>query len=230
SPLKVAAHLGLAEIVEKLLKSSPESYSPEHRRDALVMAVEEGHAATVAVIFQTGGLELEMGVLALKKACEFGRESVVEWVLDFWKDPEYRTGLQLDTCLCSAAKFGHAKIARLLIDAGSDVNTTSDDKRTPLMLAAEGGYEETVLELLEAKADVEVKANILYVIRSWNESCQITALQLAASSGHIAALQALLHVGNCSVDETTFGTTALHMAAKAGHGAIVQELLNKGAN
>lgn len=220
SPLTVMAHLGFAEIVEELLKNSPERYPPENRKSALGMAVKEGHATAAATILQTGGLELEMGVLALKKACEFGRESVVKLVLDFWK--EDRTALELNTCLCIATEYGQAKIVRLLVDAGADVNTTnSADNAQPLILAAGRGYEATVLELLGAKADVEARHS------------GTTALQYAAKSGHLAALQALLYIGRSSIGATTSdskGQTALHLAAEAGHAALVHELLEKGAD
>jgi ankyrin repeat protein len=149
-----------------------------------------------------------MGVLALKKACEFGRESVVKLVLDFWK--EDRTALELNTCLCIATEYGQAKIVRLLVDAGADVNTTnSADNAQPLILAAGRGYEATVLELLGAKADVEARHN------------------------GTTALQALLDIGRSSIGATTSdskGQTALHLAAEAGHAALVHELLKKGAD
>jgi len=67
----------------------------------------------------------------------------------------HRTGTNGWTPLHMAAAWGRVEKARLLIDAGADVNrrTEIDAGETPLMEAAHGGHPETVRLLLERGAD-----------------------------------------------------------------------------
>ena len=63
------------------------------------------------------------------------------------------------TALWAASKEGHAKVVKLLLEKGADVNvkdTTNDE--TALWIASKEGHEEVVKLLLAAKADVNVKA------------------------------------------------------------------------
>ncbi|MBD3287305.1 hypothetical protein GF337_00740 [candidate division KSB1 bacterium] len=53
------------------------------------------------------------------------------------------------TPLHSAAHNGHAKLARLLIDNGADVNTKTDKGQTPLQIARERNQSETAAVLEE---------------------------------------------------------------------------------
>jgi len=57
--------------------------------------------------------------------------------------------------LCMAARFGNAAVARLLIEAGADVNAP-DRWGTPLYHAASGGHDKVVALLLAAGADPRV--------------------------------------------------------------------------
>jgi hypothetical protein len=138
SPLKVAAHLGLWEIVSELLKRN--LYSPGERRGALAMAVMEGHATTVATIIQSSPRDLEPEVelftSSLKVACDLGHDSVVKQVLRLWKEDK-KDPLELDKLLCDAAGHGHTGIVRLLIEAGANANAAQEN--TPLGLAVQGG-------------------------------------------------------------------------------------------
>jgi hypothetical protein len=66
--------------------------------------------------------------------------------------------------LALAASAGHVAVARLLLDAGADVNarvsvkrTDSDYGMTPLMLAARSGYPNMVRLLLSRKADIHAR-------------------------------------------------------------------------
>ena len=212
SSLEVVAHLGLPSIVEALLSDGP--YPTEDIRNALGLAAEEGHAATVQLLLQGIDMELKLGPLAMKKACERGHSSVVELVLRL----QQHDIVDLDACLFIAAERGHDNISRLLISAGASVNATTQDRDTPLILAARQGFEETVLQLLKEGADIHTKNK------------EFTALHEAANNGHLTVVQKLLRVSSCDIDSSASSITPLHLAAQNGHHTIVKELINKGAN
>ena len=54
---------------------------------------------------------------------------------------------------------GHDRCVRLLITAGTDVNTVNGAGGTALMLACEKGHEAVVLLLLEAGAELDKSAH-----------------------------------------------------------------------
>ena len=51
-----------------------------------------------------------------------------------------------------ASQKGHLEIARLLIEAGGNVNAERNDKATPLMMASHEGHLEIARLLIEAGA------------------------------------------------------------------------------
>ena len=58
----------------------------------------------------------------------------------------------------AAARRGHPKIVKLLIEAGAKVDTVDAQKKTALMYAADGYDEgETIMALLEFGADPNLK-------------------------------------------------------------------------
>ncbi len=120
------------------------------------------------------------------------------------------------TALQRAAQHGHAKIARLLINAEAKLETA--DGGTPLMRAATEGRNDVVGLLLEAKANLEAKNNR-----------QETALHLAVK--HPQTLQLLLNNRANIQAETNNRNTPLHFAAtKRENSESVRCLLQAKAN
>ncbi len=73
--------------------------------------------------------------------------------IDAGADLDARDPMGGSTPLITAATFGHADVARALIDAGADVNAAGDDGSTPLMAAAFFAHPAIVRALLDAGAD-----------------------------------------------------------------------------
>lgn len=63
------------------------------------------------------------------------------------------------TSLLVAVRQGYDKCAKVLIDAGADINMADPEGHTPLMIATICGYESTVKLLIDAGADVNLKDN-----------------------------------------------------------------------
>ena len=150
------------------------------------------------------------------------------------------------TALMIAAKNGHTQTVAELLNQGANVDTVTsfdDDMSaltiaalrhglevdglksngggTALMLAAQNGHTEIVLDLL-SRGGINVNA-------AKNDGT--TALMLAAQNGHAQIVAELLDRGGADVNAVTSdGFTALMIAAQRGHTETVAELLNRGAN
>jgi ankyrin repeat protein len=162
-------------------------------------------------------------------------------------------GKPLENCLHTACDFRAPNIARIMLDAGADVNFQGGEHwGFPLQVAAGGGVLEMVRVLLDAGADVNSQGGI-----------EGTALHVAAVHGDLEIVKILLDAGadvnlSCRLYGTVLGTavayskkeivrvlldagadinsqagergTALHIAATTGHLEIVRLLLDAGAN
>src|SRR5688572_24171173 len=89
------------------------------------------------------------------------------------------------SALFHAASYGAIDIVRLLIAKGGDVNETKDGRRTPLMMAAVQGYEEVVVVLLNAGANINAREG----------ETGATALTDAVRKGHVGVAKTLISRG-----------------------------------
>jgi len=135
------------------------------------------------------------------------------------------------TALHSAAEHGLLDIARLLIDAGADINTTATygdlSHVTPVHLAVTNGHAEMVELLSEHSANVELAA----IDSSDATGCGFSPLYLAVKSRNTAAVKSLLKKGcNVSSSPRHDGWTPLHAASEDGATEIVLALLDAGCD
>ena len=113
-----------------------------------------------------------------------------------------RTELQSPRC----------QMARMLINRGADVNsTTLSQGRTPLMFAADLGWDQIVTLLIDSGAVVDM--------RDKNYS---TAISLAVKRGHFATVRRLLEANAAYNTKDKTGATMVILAAKQGHLAILR--------
>ncbi|MBR5330512.1 MAG: ankyrin repeat domain-containing protein [Akkermansia sp.] len=120
----------------------------------------------------------------LHEAVKAGKPSLVKAALAQTSNLEIRDA-EDHTALMVAALEDRSTSARLLIQAGADVNARSQQYGTTvLMMAAMKGYNEVVAELLAAGAKVNETNKSKY-----------TALMLAARGNHKTVIQQLLKAG-----------------------------------
>lgn len=122
------------------------------------------------------------------------------------------------TPLMAAAYLGNTSMARVLLDAGAEVDRAMPEGWTALMWAAQQGHTTTVRELLQTGAKVDVMSN------------DCTALIVAAQNGCTSTVKALLQAGARIDQAGRDGVNALMAATMRGNTATVQFLLEAGAN
>ncbi len=156
------------------------------------------------------------------------------------------------SALVVAADKGNLEIAKILVDAGADVNLHAKWDEAPLMGAAGSGNLELVKYLKDKGADVnkaqahmgtalmaasrEGHASIMeYLI---NQDAKVnrsvahvgTPLILAAREGHLKAVEFLISK-NAELDKSVAHVgTPLMLAAGGGHLEVVSLLIKKGAS
>lgn len=112
-----------------------------------------------------------------------------------------------------------AKIKMLLEKNPELLSARSENEKTPLHFAAQGGHEEIVDLLIAKGADVNAK-NI----------AKETPLHYAAAMGYKEVVDLLLAKGAVFNSGTTNGSTPLHYSANFGNSEIVRVLIEKGAD
>ncbi|MFA6303763.1 MAG: ankyrin repeat domain-containing protein [Legionella sp.] len=123
------------------------------------------------------------------------------------------------TPLWAAAQNGHFEIARLLIDAGADVNYKHPIGQSVLWTAAAEGHSNIVQLLLSKGAHKDEIAN------------NVTPLWVAVQNNHIDTVQILIGAG-CDVNlpHQPTNQTAIRKATLEGNEIMVSELINAKAD
>ena len=145
-----------------------------------------------------------------------------------------------------ATKYGNLPAIRALLQSGVDVNEPLDmgdiwgpgfQDVTALWFASLRGHAAVVKELIEAGADVNVRATVFKHIpasvksnTSGNTVSDVTPLMIAAHDGHTPVVIELIKAGADVNVPRSDGVTPLHMAARKGHEACVALLIQAGAD
>jgi ankyrin repeat protein len=117
-----------------------------------------------------------------------------------------------------ASVLGREEVLALLLEAGADVNATTDRGTHPLHAAAQHGYPKIMDRLLAAGATVDAA----------NDAGQ-TPLFLAVRYGHEDLAERLVAKGASLQTVDWVGRTPLHYAAGLGHLASVRFLVDNGS-
>lgn len=141
------------------------------------------------------------------------------------------------TALHWAAEKNHAETARLLLDAGADIEATTSWGATPLEWAATMGSS-SVGDLLLARGAGRFTLIVAAALGKFEEVKFLldserdvsNALYAAARNGHTEVVEYLLDHGATIDTRGFFGGTGLHWAAINGHRDTVELLIARGAS
>ena len=155
--------------------------------------------------------------------------SEVKKVQEILQDPSYpinETNTKKETPLLIATHGNHIEIAKLLIDAGADINQQDGIQDSAYLYAGAQGKTEILRYMME-----HAKPNQTIVNRYGGN-----ALIPGAEKGHVNNVKLLLKDGHVNIDhQNNFGYTALIEAVALTNGSeiyqqIVQELVAFNAN
>jgi ankyrin repeat protein len=174
-----------------------------------------GHEECVKLLLNAGA-EVESrskyGITALMIACFHGHEGVAGSLLGHGADVEARPtqavpNLTVCTPLFYAAKEGHHRVVRLLLQKKAETEARNEDGLSPLHIASEEGRDGVVRRLIrDGHADIEAKTRKGY-----------TPLMLAASNGEERVVQVLLERGANINAISNKGKTAMSFPRKSKH-------------
>jgi ankyrin len=196
TPLMMAARTGNSGIVQLLLERGANINAAEstHQQTALMWAVAEGHTAIVELLLGKGADVRARTPARRSRVAASGQFAGGECCL-----PNYVGGF---TPLLFAVQQGQIEAARVLLDAGANVNDAAADGSSALVLAIDS-------------------APVV--------SDRVSRTALAAHASQEAMARFLIE-RNADVTLHGAGRTALHSAVQRKMPALVQLLLAKGAD
>jgi ankyrin repeat protein len=200
--LQDAAGMGHLDTVHALLARGANVEAGKRGYTALMSAAFVGQPETIKALLSAGAninAQDNGGYSALKWAAfgyfdrrissalqsmfiEIDRDNprIVQLLLERGANPNTHDKETGGTPLMTAAWIGHAKIAIVLLDGGSEINARNNDGETALICAAEEGRSQTIKVLLERGANINLQ-----------DKNGKTALARATEKNHTEAMRLL---------------------------------------
>ncbi|KAF0988668.1 hypothetical protein HZS_1980, partial [Henneguya salminicola] len=219
TPLIISLKNGNKQILQYLLDKGANINTIYQGQTPLMIATISEHTNIVRILLERGAdatYENNKNT-ALTLACSYGKTEIVSLLLEKKVNVEQRSKNGF-TPLMEAANIGNIEIATFLIKAGADVNAAPapNTRETPLLIAADKGYNQVVNVLLKHKANIEFKNK---------KSC--TALWIASNNGFLETVKILDNYGACLDTVDGRNISAVIAALRNGHFDVVQYLAKK---
>ncbi|AIF81164.1 hypothetical protein I862_03005 [endosymbiont of Acanthamoeba sp. UWC8] len=251
--LILAADNGHEDIVNKLISAEANvNYQDDEGRTALMLAAEKGYIQIVGDLLNAKAnpnLQDHYGntALMLISNCDnmkIGREITQTLIthsanLDLQNEDKW-------TALMLALENDHFSIAKIYIEEGADVNISDEKNYTALIYAMQNNANNSLVELIIAKADDETKLNaLMYAIENDLENIaqlliakivnineqinNTTPLIEAVRFGRLKIINQLIIAGAALNEQDAFGKTALIYAYEKNYNKIFEILIKAGA-
>lgn len=270
TPLWLACTNGNAAMVEKLLKAeaNPNASLLRTGETVLMTCARAGNANAVKLLLARGAdvnaKESRRGQTALMWAVAEKHAAIVRALIERGADVHASTNVRTDiydrtlggfTPLLFAARVGDLESARILLDAGADVNEATPETGNTLVVASASHHEELALFLLENGANPNAADE--YGMTALHHAIQKGIANLSAVEykpalmpppNQSALVRALLAQGadpNARIKKdytlsvapyrhtspvSIVGATPFFLAAAAGDANIMRILVERGAN
>ncbi|KAL1869585.1 hypothetical protein Daus18300_005439 [Diaporthe australafricana] len=221
---------GYVSVVELLLEHQKQTGNlPTLELEKLLgLAAQLGYKDQIS-LFSVYGADIDSsieGVTPLQHAAENGYTSIAKYLLDAKNaDVDAKSGTAKDPPIMLAASNGHLGVVRLLVAAGAEMATETNDHRTPLYVASKNGHESTVRCLLH---HARVKGgNSERRIIDFRGPGGKTPLVAACSGKHAGTAHSLLEYGAdvAITDDDTF--SAAYYAICHGNSVLAESILEK---
>lgn len=237
--MMTAARVGNVEVVRALLAAHADPNVRETRRQQtpLMWAVANSHPQVVDALLRAGA---RVDARSTTKGTVVQRANRYAGVVS--RDEGFRQRAVVEiptggsTPLLFAARSGDAQSARLLVEAGANVNDEAPDGTSALVRAVHSGHREVASVLLQKGAAVDAAG------------AGYTALHAAVLRGDLQMVSLLLDRGalvdsalsrgtpsrrysrDYAFNAAWTGATPAWLAARFAEGDILRELLRRGAN
>jgi len=223
TPLFIAAENKHKPVVEYLLSKGArvnEKNGP-HELTAIYKACADGLLDIVTVLVNAGAdlnLKSTEGFSPLFAAVQNKHKPVVEYLLSKGARVDEKNGPKGVSALYRACFDGSLDIAKVLVDAGADVNLKSTEGFTPLYIAVGNKRKPLVEYLLSKGAPVDEK----------NGPDGVAALFRACYVGSLDIVKVLVDAGADVNHKDNIGFTCFYAAVQEKHKPIIEYLLSKG--
>ena len=151
-------------------------------------------------------------------AAWYGELQAVKCLVGKGASPSLANNHGWNSLHCASQSFNTDIIELLLLTHGPEIDSTTADGLTPLMIAAECGKLHAVTCLLGKGASPSLEDN-----DGWN------SLHFASRNGNTDIIDTILSYGVDIESKTRSGETPLMIARRRGHTEAVTYLLSKGA-
>jgi uncharacterized protein len=237
--LMKAIHTGQDDSVELLLKKGADvNHADNDKNTPLMLAINDGRQTMVSsLIAAKANLDVQQkdGKTALMLAVEKGDDATVTALMQAGANPSIQDNNK-KTALMGLIQDAHANgktpnlsIAKALIKASkpADLNKLDADGKTVMMQAASSGFKRVFMELLDAKADPDIKdANGRTAIMELLGRSSSGASNLPADQSLSSTEMKALIAASKNIDlRDNKGRSALMEAASNGHNAAVLALV-----
>ena len=163
---------------------------------------------------------LPLAKTLLHYAALWGLFSLVEFlVTEHLQNVHSQDSFDNATPLHLAARMGHAKVSRFLLERDADVTAQDENGSTPLHQASQCGYAEIASMLIERGADVTAQ-----------DKNRSTPLHQASQYGNAEIASMLIERGADVTAQDKNGSTPLHQAPQYGNAETAGMLIERGAD
>ena len=157
------------------------------------------------------------GSSAVHAAVAAGHDSTLDLLVEKLRANVDITNTRGHTATYLAARDGLVEAVRkLLCDHGADPNAADHRGRTPLFVAAEGGFDISIRTIIEQGGNPNISS-----------ASGMSPLLIAAQEGRFSTVRVLAELGASTTASDDRGRTAVFLAAQFGHDEVIRLLVDE---